>query len=143
MQETVRQHDMEGEEATPIIDQEVIFVTIQSLPHIILKRSLLIHRDSRGRPSLQLPVHGSGLSLSLVYNHERHFSQVAAVQLVTQASNVGRLSEAELSGGLQQRHHHHLSQLFLHGCTSLYGPVGGWFADPGGIIVPLHEQSDM
>lgn len=58
--------------ALPIIDQEVIFVTIQSLPHVILKGSLLVHRNTGGRSSLQLPVHGSGLSLTLIYYHKRH-----------------------------------------------------------------------
>lgn len=138
MQETVGQHDVEGEETTPIIDQEVIFISIQSLPHIALQRSLLIHRNSRGRSPLQLPVHGSGSSLALIHYHEGHFCQVAAVQLFTQASDLGCLSEAELSAGLQQRHHHHISQQLLHRCISLDVPVGGRFADPGGIVVSLH-----
>lgn len=115
MQETVRQHYVEGEQTTPIIDQEVIFVAIQSLPHVILKGSLLVDGDARGRSSLQLPVHGSGLSVALIYYHKRHLCQVAAVQLVTQASNLGGLSETELSAGLQQRHHNHISQQLLHG----------------------------
>lgn len=101
MQETVGQHYMKGEPATPIIDQKVVFVTIQSLPHVILKGSLLIHRNTRWRSSLQLPVHGSGLSLSLIYYHERHLRQVAAHQPATQASNLGGLRETELSAGLQ------------------------------------------
>jgi len=92
---------MVGEETTPIIDQEVIFVTIQLLPHVTLKGSLLIHRNIRRSFSLQLPVHGSGQSLSLIYYHERHLRQIAAVQPVTQTSNVGGLSETELSAGLQ------------------------------------------
>lgn len=71
----------------PVIDQEVIFVTIQNLPHVSLKGSLLVHGNIRGRSSLQLPVHGSGLRLALIYYHKRHICQVAAVQLVTQASN--------------------------------------------------------
>lgn len=81
--------DLKVEEghALPIIDQKVIFVTIQSLPHVILKGSLLIHWNTRWRSSLQLPVHGSGLSLSLIYYYERHLRQVAAHQLATQASN--------------------------------------------------------
>lgn len=56
---------------------------------------------------------------------------------------LGGLSETELSAGLQQCHHHHISQQLLHGCLSLYGPVGGGFADPGGSIVPLYHQSDV
>lgn len=54
---------------------------------------------------------------------------------------LGCLPEAELSGSLQQRHHSHVSQQVLHGCISLNVPLGGRFADPGGIIVPLHNQS--
>lgn len=101
MQETVRQHYVEGEQTAPIIDQEVIFVTIQSLPHVILKGFLLVDRNIRGRSSLQLPEHRSGHSLALIYYHKRHLCQVAAVQLVTQASNFGGLSETELSASLQ------------------------------------------
>jgi len=101
VQETVGQHYMEGEEATPIIDQEVIFVTVQRLPHIILKGSLLIHWNTRRSSSLQLPVHGSRQRLSLIYDHERHLCQVAAAQPGMQASNTGGLSETELSAGLQ------------------------------------------
>lgn len=101
MQETVRHHYVEGEETTPIVNQEVIFVTIQSLPHVILKRFLLIHGDPVGSASLQRPVHCSGMRLALIYNYERHVCQVVSIQLVTQASNSGCLSEAELSGSLQ------------------------------------------
>lgn len=40
----------------PIIDQEVILVTIKSLPYVILKGSLLVHRNTWGGFSFQLPV---------------------------------------------------------------------------------------
>lgn len=71
----------------PVIDQEVVFVTIQRLPHIILKRRLLVHWNTRGASPLQLPVHGSGLSLSLIYYHVRNLCHVAAVQIPSQPSN--------------------------------------------------------
>lgn len=141
MQKTVRHHYMKGEETTPVINQEVIFVSVQSLPHVILKRLLLKHGDPGGSTSLQLPIHCSGMSVTLIYYYERHLSHVVAIQPITQASNFGCLPEAELSGSLQQRHHSHVSQQVLHGCISLNVPLGGRFADPGGIIVPLHNQS--
>lgn len=85
--EKIQNLKLEEGHALPIIDQKVVFVTIQSLPHVILKGSLLVHGNTRGRSSLQLPVHGSGPGLSLIYYHERHICQVAARQLATQASN--------------------------------------------------------
>lgn len=75
------------EETSPVVDQEVVFVPIQGLPHITLKGSLLVDGDTRGRSPLQLPVHGSGVRLALIHYHKRHVCQVAAVQLVTQASD--------------------------------------------------------
>lgn len=41
----------------------------------------------------------------------------------------GGLGETELSAGLQQRHHNHIPQVFLHWCATLNVPAGGGFAD--------------
>lgn len=78
---------MKGRFISPVINQEVIFVSVQSLPHIILKRLLLKHGDPGGSTSLQLPIHCSGMSVTLIYYYERHLSHVAAIQPITQASN--------------------------------------------------------
>lgn len=48
------------------------------------------------------------------------------------------LNEAEPSAGLQQRHDHHPSQNLLHRRLTVDLPVGGRFADPRGVIEPLH-----
>lgn len=72
---------------SPVVDQEVIRRAAQRLPHVSLKRTLLVHLYTGGRSPLQLPVHGSGMSLSLVHYHVGDFCDVAALQPPLQDSH--------------------------------------------------------
>lgn len=87
----------------PVIDQEVVFVPIQSPPHILLKRGLLVDRDPRGRYPLQLPEHGSGHGLLLVHDQEGHLRHVAPAQTLTQASDPADQEGVDASSGCWQQ----------------------------------------
>ena len=74
----------------PIIHQEVVFVSMQGLPHVVLERGLLVHWDALHHLPLQLPEHGPGLGFLLVHHQEAHILQPAPDQLVTQVSQTVR-----------------------------------------------------
>lgn len=149
--------------SSPVVDEEVVFVTPQQLPHVGLVWLLLEDGDARRGMALQLPKHGAGQRGLLVDDHIADIAHPLLSQPLPQGPEaVGKgalsvaavpwpkmaagrrgeaspagLQQAEVSAGLQQGHHRHLPRRALHGAGAVDPPRRGLVAQPAAVGGPL------